>query len=84
MKQSLALITLGVSDYERAKAFYAALGWSTTLEIQETAFFQANGVVSRCGQGRSWPRIREWSTTARAGAASRWLTTLARGRRSTA
>ena len=45
MKQSVSLITLGVSDYERAKAFYNALGWSTTLEIQETAFFQANGVV---------------------------------------
>ena len=45
MKQSLSLLTLGVSDYERAKAFYNALGWSTTLEIQETAFFQANGVV---------------------------------------
>jgi predicted lactoylglutathione lyase len=45
MKQSLSLITLGVSDYERAKEFYNALGWSTTLEIQETAFFEANGVV---------------------------------------
>jgi uncharacterized protein len=45
VKQSVALITLGVSDYERAKAFYAALGWSSTLEIEETAFFQANGVV---------------------------------------
>ena len=45
MKQSVSLITLGISDYERAKAFYDALGWSPTLEIQETAFFQANGVV---------------------------------------
>src|SRR5919109_2846245 len=45
MKQSVSLITLGVSDYERAKSFYAALGWSATLEIEETAFFQANGVV---------------------------------------
>jgi uncharacterized protein len=45
MKQSVALITLGVSDYERSKAFYAALGWTPALEIQETAFFQANGVV---------------------------------------
>ena len=39
------LITLGVSDYPRAKAFYEALGWSATLDIEETAFFQANGVV---------------------------------------
>jgi hypothetical protein len=45
VKQSVSLITLGVSDYERAKSFYAALGWSPALEIEETAFFQANGVV---------------------------------------
>ena len=45
MKQSVSLITLGVSDYERAKAFYEALGWSPALEIEETAFFRANGVV---------------------------------------
>ena len=45
MKQSVSLITLGVSGYERAKSFYAGLGWSPALEIEETAFFQANGVV---------------------------------------
>ena len=45
MHQSVSLITLGVSDYERAKSFYEALGWRVTLEIEETAFFQANGVV---------------------------------------
>src|SRR5580765_5369870 len=45
MKQTVSLITLGVTDYERAKAFYAALGWSPALEVQETAFFQANGIV---------------------------------------
>ena len=45
MRQSVSLITLGVSDYERAKSFYATLGWSTTLEVEQTAFFQANGVV---------------------------------------
>jgi uncharacterized protein len=45
MKQSVSLITLGVSDYERAKSFYATLGWSPALEIEETAFYQANGVV---------------------------------------
>jgi len=45
MKQSVSLITLGVSDYEQAKAFYGALGWSPALEVQETAFFQTNGVV---------------------------------------
>ena len=45
MRQSVSLITLGVADYDRAKGFYEALGWSAALEIQETAFFQANGVV---------------------------------------
>jgi uncharacterized protein len=45
VKQSVSLITLGVSDYERAKSFYEALGWSTALEVEQTAFFQANDVV---------------------------------------
>ena len=45
MKQSVSLVTLGVADYQLAKSFYEALGWSVTLEIEETAFFQANGVV---------------------------------------
>ena len=45
MKQSISIVTLGVADYERAKAFYEALGWRIALDIQETAFFQANGVV---------------------------------------
>jgi predicted lactoylglutathione lyase len=45
VKQSLSLVTLGVADFLAAKAFYEALGWSVTWEAQETAFFQANGVV---------------------------------------
>jgi uncharacterized protein len=45
VKQSVSLITLGVSDYTRAKSFYEALGWSTALDIEDTAFFQANGIV---------------------------------------
>lgn len=45
MKQSVSLVTLGVSDGARARAFYAALGWRTAMDIQETAFFQANGTV---------------------------------------
>ncbi len=45
MKQSLSIITLGVGDYDRAKSFYEALGWSVSLEIEETAFFEANSVV---------------------------------------
>jgi uncharacterized protein len=45
MEQSISLITLGVADYERAKAFYEAIGWSPAMDVEETAFFQANGVV---------------------------------------
>ena len=45
VKQSVSLITLGVSDYERARAFYTAIGWRPAMEVEETAFFQANGVV---------------------------------------
>jgi predicted lactoylglutathione lyase len=45
MKQSISLITLGTTNYDAAKSFYIALGWVPALEIQETAFFQANGVV---------------------------------------
>jgi catechol 2,3-dioxygenase-like lactoylglutathione lyase family enzyme len=51
VKQSVSLITLGVADYKRSNAFYAALGWTPALEIENTAFFQANGVVL----GRLWP-----------------------------
>ena len=45
MKQSVSLVTLGVADYARAKAFYEGLGWRATLDVEETAFFQANRVV---------------------------------------
>jgi uncharacterized protein len=45
VEQRITLVTLGVADYGRAKAFYEALGWSAALEVEETAFFQANGVV---------------------------------------
>jgi uncharacterized protein len=45
MKQSVSLITLGVSDYPRAKAFYEAIGWLPAMDVEDTAFFRANGVV---------------------------------------
>jgi uncharacterized protein len=45
VEQRVSLVTLGVSDYARACAFYAALGWSPALDIEETAFYQANGVI---------------------------------------
>ena len=45
MRQSISLVTRGVSDYERAKSFYEALGWRVTWEAEQTSFFEANGVV---------------------------------------
>src|SRR4051794_41723367 len=45
MKQSVSLVTLGVADYARARAFYEALGWSPAMDVEDTAFFVANGVV---------------------------------------
>jgi uncharacterized glyoxalase superfamily protein PhnB len=45
VKQSVSLVTLGVSDYARARTFYEQLGWNLALDVEETAFFRANGVV---------------------------------------
>ena len=45
MEPRVTILTLGVADYERAKAFYEAMGWRCTLDIEQTAFFPANGVV---------------------------------------
>ncbi len=45
MEQHISLVTLGVSDHGRAKEFYAKLGWSPALDIEDTAFFEANGVI---------------------------------------
>lgn len=46
MDQRLSLITLGVSDVARARAFYEALGWSSgTDPSMDVVFFQAVGMV---------------------------------------
>jgi predicted lactoylglutathione lyase len=46
MEQRLSLITLGVSDLQRAKSFYEALGWHTDTDpSMDVAFFQAGGMV---------------------------------------
>ena len=44
MEQRISLITLGVSDLERARSFYEALGWKGQT-VQETVFFQAGGLA---------------------------------------
>ncbi len=43
--QRVTLITLGVADLDRAKAFYAALGWSPAEEQEGVAFYQLAGQV---------------------------------------
>ncbi|HEX3519716.1 MAG TPA: VOC family protein [Solirubrobacteraceae bacterium] len=46
MRQRLTLLTLGVSDLERARRFYEALGWrSDTPQALEVVFFQSGGMV---------------------------------------
>jgi predicted lactoylglutathione lyase len=44
MEQRISLVTLGVADVARSKAFYTALGWQGQ-EVQETVFFQAGGIA---------------------------------------
>ena len=44
MEQRVSLITLGVSDVQRSRRFYEALGWRGQ-EVEETVFFQAGGMA---------------------------------------
>lgn len=46
MKQRVTLITLGVEDIERARAFYEALGWGSRAQPgADVVFFQTGGSV---------------------------------------
>ena len=45
MEQRLSLVTLGVADYARSKAFYESLGWTTAMDVEDSAFFQANSTI---------------------------------------
>ena len=44
MEQRVTLITLGVTDLARSRAFYEHLGWRGQ-EVEETVFFQAGGLA---------------------------------------
>lgn len=44
MEQRISLITLGVADVARSRAFYERLGWRGQ-EVEETVFFKAGGAV---------------------------------------
>ena len=45
MDQRVSLITLGVADTARSRAFYEKLGWKAAFENEEVVFFQLNGIV---------------------------------------
>jgi uncharacterized protein len=54
MDQRLSLVTLGVADLARARAFYEALGWVTEAGPgDDVVFFQAGGmIVALWGRGQ--------------------------------
>jgi len=43
--QRISLITLGVTDLARARAFYGALGWVAGDEAEGVCFYQMHGMV---------------------------------------
>jgi uncharacterized protein len=46
VEQRLSLVTLGVRDLARARAFYEALGWKTGAKPEDdVVFFQAGGMI---------------------------------------
>ncbi|MBA3433622.1 MAG: VOC family protein [Actinobacteria bacterium] len=46
MEQRVSLITLGVANVARARAFYEALGWTTGADpSDDVVFFQAGGMI---------------------------------------
>ncbi len=46
MEQRISLVTLGVGDLARARAFYEALGWNRANQPDDqVCFFQAGGMV---------------------------------------
>jgi catechol 2,3-dioxygenase-like lactoylglutathione lyase family enzyme len=45
VEQRLSLVTLGVRDVARARAFYEALGWEVGWTDDDVVFFQAGGMI---------------------------------------
>jgi predicted lactoylglutathione lyase len=46
MDQRLSLVTLGVADLERSRAFYEGIGWNTgAAPGDDVVFFQCGGMV---------------------------------------
>ena len=66
VEQRLSLVTLGVADLGRSRAFYEGLGWRTNADPDDdVVFFQAGGMVVAL-----WDRARlaEDSTVSDGGA----------------
>jgi uncharacterized protein len=81
MENRASVVTLGVADVARARAFYESIGWSGESPDGDVVFFQAGGMILALCAARSWPRTVPWRTRA-AGAESRWPTTCPRRPRS--
>ena len=45
MEQRISLVTLGVADPARSRAFYEALGWSGESPDGDVVFFQTPGMI---------------------------------------
>ena len=46
MEQRLSIVTLGVRDMARARAFYEAMGWQAGMVVPgDVSFFQAGGMI---------------------------------------
>jgi predicted lactoylglutathione lyase len=45
MQPRLSLVTLGVADIDRARAFYDALGWSGESPDGDVVFYQSPGMI---------------------------------------
>jgi len=54
VEQRVSVVTLGVADLARARAFYEVLGWTSPSKSEEdVVFFQAGGmVVALWGRGQ--------------------------------
>lgn len=63
MEQRISLVTLGVTDVARAKAFYEQLGWQGQ-EVEETVFFRPAAWPSSSGVATSWPTTPASTTRA--------------------
>jgi uncharacterized protein len=45
MEQRVTLITLGYRDYQRARDFYTAMGWTVAWTDDDVIFFQAGPMI---------------------------------------